>query len=185
MQNPPISSGGRKFALDCDAWNPRELSDFLQFDEAAHGIARLSARPEPVFHALGVQLNLRGLLEGVVGSDRFHNATVARLAALNHYHAIKRLLFLSEPRQTNRQHKNTPPESSIVLVNSIPSNARMELYLRRATAAGFWKARRNSHLRCSIGPIVLAAPIKTVQPGFDEVRLKGDGVAKLQRPYEP
>src|SRR5207253_9787312 len=92
----------KKLAQRCDAGVTLKLRDFLQADKAAHGVAWLSARSEPVLYALGVQLDLRGLLERIIRTDQFHHTPVAGLTALNDYYTIKRFLFLSNPGQSNR-----------------------------------------------------------------------------------
>src|SRR5437660_8106963 len=103
MQNPPLPQGGsEKSCPKCDAGVTLKLRDFLQADKAAHGVAWLSARSEPVLYALGVQLDLRGLLERIIRTDQFHHPPIAGLTALNHHHTIKRFLFLSNPGQSNR-----------------------------------------------------------------------------------
>src|SRR5439155_2737481 len=103
MQNPPLPQGGsEKSCPKCDAGVTLKLRDFLQADKAAHGVAWLSARSEPILHTLGVQLDLRGLLERIIRSHQLHHAPVAGLAALNHYHAIKWFLSLSNPSKANR-----------------------------------------------------------------------------------
>jgi hypothetical protein len=79
-----------------------KLRDFLQADETAHGVAWLSSRSKPVLYALGIELNLRRLLERILGSDQLHHPPVARLAALYHDYAIKWFLFLSNPGKANR-----------------------------------------------------------------------------------
>src|ERR1700741_2034809 len=90
-RTPRMPSEGHKNAPDYNAWVALGLRDFLQTNKTAHGIARLRAGSKPVLHAFGIQLNLCGLLQWVIGPDQFHYAPIAWLAALNHHHAIKRL----------------------------------------------------------------------------------------------
>src|SRR6266404_7863880 len=103
MQNPPFPRGVlKKRAQRCDAGVTLKLRDFLQADKAAHGVAWLSARSEPVLYALGVQLDLRRLLERIIRTDQFHHTPIAGLTTLNDHHTIKRFFFLSNPGQSNR-----------------------------------------------------------------------------------
>jgi hypothetical protein len=73
------------------------LSDLLLVDKATNGVARLRTDSEPMLDAFGVELDLRGLLQRIVGSHQFHNTPVPWLAAFNHYHAVKRFLLLANP----------------------------------------------------------------------------------------
>src|ERR1700737_3524375 len=84
-----------------------QLRDFLLTNEAAHGVAGLCADSEPVLDAVGVELDLGGLFERVVGAHQFANAAIARAGALDHDDAIERSLLLANPRQTNRQQSNS------------------------------------------------------------------------------
>src|ERR1700730_12163680 len=72
--------------------------DLLQANKAAHRIARLCAYSEPMLDALGVQLDLRRLLQRIVCSHRFDDPSIPRAGALDHHHSIKRFLLLSNPR---------------------------------------------------------------------------------------
>src|SRR5208282_75566 len=74
------------------------LRDLLLVDKATNGVARLRTDSEPMLDAFGVELDLRGLLQRIVGSHQFNNAPVPWLAAFNHHHAVKRLLLLANPR---------------------------------------------------------------------------------------
>src|SRR3984957_2315860 len=76
------------------------LRDLLSVDEATNGVARLRTDSEPMLDAFGVELDLRGLLQRIVGSHQFHNTPVPRLAAFNHHHAVERLLLLCHPRSS-------------------------------------------------------------------------------------
>src|SRR5271169_3131590 len=78
------------------------LGDLLQLQEAAHGIARLCALPQPILDALRVQLDLRRLLQRIVRAHRFLHAAVPRPGPFNHHHAVKGLFLLTNPRQPNR-----------------------------------------------------------------------------------
>src|SRR3989449_3965607 len=86
------------------------LGDLLTADEAADGIARLGALGQPMLDALRVQLDLRGLFQGIVGSYVFHLAAIAGATLFDDDNAIKRLLLLPNPLQTDHQHKPIPPE---------------------------------------------------------------------------
>lgn len=81
-----------------------ELRDLLLADEASHGVAGLRTDSEPVLDALGVKLDLRGLLQRIVRPHRFHDTPIAGPRPLNHHDAVKRLLLLADPGQTNSEH---------------------------------------------------------------------------------
>src|SRR5271155_3456518 len=76
----------------------RGLRDLLLVDKATNGVAGLRTDSEPMLDAFGVELNLRWLLQRIVGSHQLNNAPVPWLAAFNHHHAVKRLLLLANPR---------------------------------------------------------------------------------------
>src|SRR5262249_22830682 len=106
---PPVPSCGTSTSTKLRAGSGRGrglLRDFLQFDETTNRIARLGALAEPMLYAVCVQLNSSGLLEWVVRTHRIYNAAVARASSLDHHYAVKGLLFLANPRQTNRQHES-------------------------------------------------------------------------------
>jgi hypothetical protein len=57
-----------------------------------------------MFDALGVELNLRGLFQRIIRSNRFLDAAIAWPSPLDDHHAVKGLLLLANPGQTNREH---------------------------------------------------------------------------------
>jgi hypothetical protein len=81
-----------------------ELRYLLLAYEAADGIAGLCPDAEPMLHAVGVQLYFCGFLQRIVRPYRLDNPPIARASTLNDYHTVERLLFLSNPGQTNSQH---------------------------------------------------------------------------------
>src|ERR1700687_2031171 len=97
MAPPPTAKPGtRKFR------KALKLSDLLLFKEAAHRIAGLRAQSHPILDALGVEFDLRRLLQRIVGPHRFLHAAITRPGPLNDHHAVKGLLFLANPCQPNR-----------------------------------------------------------------------------------
>lgn len=81
-----------------------ELRDLLLADEASNSVARLRTNTEPVLDALGVELDLRGLLQRIIGPHRFHNTPIAGPRPFDYHDAVKRLLLLPNPGQTNSEH---------------------------------------------------------------------------------
>ena len=73
------------------------LCDLVLVDKATNGVAGLRTDSEPMLDAFGVELDLRRLLQRIVGSHQFHNTPVPWLAAFDHHHAVERLLLLANP----------------------------------------------------------------------------------------
>src|ERR1700674_628288 len=78
------------------------LRDLLQTEKAAHRIAGLGAQTDPILDAFCVELDLRRLLQRIVRAHRFLHAAVPGPGPLNDHHAVKGLLFLPNPCQSNR-----------------------------------------------------------------------------------
>jgi hypothetical protein len=81
-----------------------ELRYLLLAYEAADGIAGLRPNAKPVFEPVGVKFNFGGFFQRIVRPYRFDDAPVAGTCALDYDDAVERLLFLSNPGQTNSQH---------------------------------------------------------------------------------
>src|ERR1700722_4135903 len=73
------------------------LGDLLVAQETDDGIAWLGTAPQPILDPLGLELNLRRILQWVVGSHDFDKATVAGAPLVDHHDAITRHLFLANP----------------------------------------------------------------------------------------
>jgi hypothetical protein len=81
-----------------------ELRYLLLAYEAADGIAGLRANTEPMFQPLGIEFDLRGFFQRIVRPYQVDHAPVTGTSALDYHDAVERLLFLSNPGQTNSQH---------------------------------------------------------------------------------
>src|SRR5260370_41000998 len=92
----PVKPGTRKFQEGA------ELSNLLLTEKAAHRITGLRSQSHPILDALRVELELRRLLQRIVRAHRFLHSAVPRPGPLNDHHAVKGLLFLTNPRQPNR-----------------------------------------------------------------------------------
>src|SRR4029077_6945897 len=104
---PSAGRGNRAPGLTGDAQEMGTslgLRDLLLVDKATNGVAGLRTDSEPMLDAFGVELNLRGLFQRIVGSHQFNYTPVPWLAAFNHHHAIERFLLLANPGQTNSEH---------------------------------------------------------------------------------
>jgi len=73
------------------------LRDLLLADKASNGVAGLRTYSEPMLNAVGVELDLRGLLQRIVCPYRFHDTPVAGPRPLDDHDAVKRLLLLPNP----------------------------------------------------------------------------------------
>src|SRR3984957_428099 len=120
MRNPPSFAGiSRELGWNESCWRVNRLgnvphyasSNLLIAQETDDGIAGLGTAPQPILDAFGVELDLRRILEWVVGPHDFDKATVAGAPLVDHHYAITRHLLLANPSQTNRQHATIPPLS--------------------------------------------------------------------------
>jgi hypothetical protein len=65
----------------------------LRFEEAADGLGRLGAAPDPVVHPLALEHDLGGIPAGVVVPEDFHEAAVTSHLAFDHDDPVRTLLF--------------------------------------------------------------------------------------------
>src|SRR3984893_18272391 len=93
--------------------------DFLGVQEASDRVARLGTASKPILDAVGVQLDFRRGLQRVVRSHDFDSSAVAGFAFIQHHNAVKRVLFLADPSQTDCQH------GDFLLWEIIASSARL------------------------------------------------------------
>jgi hypothetical protein len=79
-----------------------KLSYFLLLEKTPNSIAWLCAYAKPILDTIGIQLDLSGLFQWVVGPDGFTHPTVPGSGPLNDHYAIIRLLLFANSGQTNR-----------------------------------------------------------------------------------
>src|SRR5258708_24964612 len=80
-----------------------KLCYFLLLKKTPNSIARLCSYAKPIFDAIGIQLDLRGLFQWVVSPDCFTHTPVPGAGPLNdHYAIIRLLLFANSDRKSTR-----------------------------------------------------------------------------------
>src|SRR5262245_40963328 len=77
-------------------------------DQRSNGIRRLSALAQPVGDAILIDGDDRRLCSGIVVSDDFNEAAVARGSRVGHDHAKKRALLGTCTTQANDDHRRSP-----------------------------------------------------------------------------
>jgi hypothetical protein len=99
---PSAGRGNQDYDLDMSKRAELELSDFLLLEKTPNCITWLCPYPKPILNAIGIQLDLRGLLQWVIGPDCFTHTPVPGPGPLNYHHAVKRFLLFANSGQSNR-----------------------------------------------------------------------------------
>ena len=83
-----------------DAGDLHSLQDTGLLQQNADGIGGLSAILDPLLSGLGVDNDLRGLLQGIVGADLLDETAVTGITGIGHNHTIGRSLLGAGAAQT-------------------------------------------------------------------------------------